>query len=386
MRICYLANAGSAHTIRWVEYFDKKGHDVHLISPKPLENNKVDNVKVHVLWEFPFQIRFISFILNLLSQYIQIKSLIRRIKPDIIHAHYITDYGHIGALSGFHPFVLSAWGSDILVSPKKSRSAKIQVQFALSKADAVITPSEYLKESLISQFGLPKNGARAIPWGTDLAVFHRGYHDDVKAIRRELGLADTSYLILSPRHMGVHYRIEYIVQAIPYILAKHPETVLILLKGASQDNTYESMIDNLCTELSVSGNIRIIRRELSPQEMAVLYNACDALVSIPKTDCFAISIQEGMVCGLIPVVADLEVYRQYLADGENAFFVDPENPQQIAQKLIYCIEHPELKERYYQMNTMIIEEKENWHKNMPTMEELYTSLLSASSQTRVRLT
>ena len=38
---------------------------------------------------------------------------IRLFKPDFLHAHYACSFGLIGALAGFHPYVLSVWGSDV---------------------------------------------------------------------------------------------------------------------------------------------------------------------------------------------------------------------------------------------------------------------------------
>lgn len=39
-------------------------------------------------------------------------------EPDILHAHYVTNYGLFGALCNFNPFVITAWGSDILIVPE----------------------------------------------------------------------------------------------------------------------------------------------------------------------------------------------------------------------------------------------------------------------------
>jgi glycosyltransferase involved in cell wall biosynthesis len=116
--------------------------------------------------------------------------------------------------------------------------------------------------------------------------------------------------------------------------------------------------------------------------MAILYNTADALISIPKSDQFSACIQEGMVCGMIPIVGNLEVYRQYLVDDKNAFFVDPENPKEIAQKIIYGVEHPELREKLYEINRKIIGEKEDWDKNTKKMEDLYLSLTQESKEIR----
>jgi len=380
MKICYIANGMSIHTQRWVKYFAEKGHEVHLISPRPFGDNNIEDVKLHVLKKVCPQIRIISYVINLPLYVIQVRRLVKRVKPDILHAHYVTNCGFLGALTGFHPFVLSAWGSDVLAAPKKSRIIKLMVKFALKKANSVSTTSQYLEAYLHKEFNLPQHKVSAIPWGVDLRIFHKGYEIEVKELRVNLGVDDSNFIILSPRHLKDHYRIEYIVQAMPYILARYRNVILILLKGAAEEKKYESQIDNLVKELGVAKNVRLIHKELKLKEMAALYNLSDALISIPKSDQFSSSIQEGMACGTIPIVGDLEVYHQYLTDGENALFVNAEDPEEIAEKVVYCIEHPEFKERFYAINRKIIEEKEDWDKNAQKMEELYMSLLAEKAK------
>jgi len=49
---------------------------------------------------------------------LKIRRLIKKIKPDIVHAHYVTQYGFCGAFSGFHPFIVSPGESDIAEQTK----------------------------------------------------------------------------------------------------------------------------------------------------------------------------------------------------------------------------------------------------------------------------
>ena len=133
-------------------------------------------------------------------------------------------------------------------------------------------------------------------------------------------------------------------------------------------------------KLGVADNIRFISRLLTPKEMAVYLNMADVLISIPKTDQFGSSIMEGMACGVIPIVSNIGVYKEYLTDGDTAFFAKPDNPEEISEKIIYCIEHPELKEKFYKINRKIIEEKEDWNKKAKKMEELYENLLRGTIQ------
>ena len=146
MKICYLADAKSIHTQRWVKYFADNGHEVHLISSGAFEGNDLGNVIFHQLKRVNPQKRIVSVPINLFFDLIQVRKFLKEICPDILHAHYVADYGIIGALTGFHPFVITAWGSDILIEPNKSKIIKVIVKFTLKQADLITCSGEYLRD------------------------------------------------------------------------------------------------------------------------------------------------------------------------------------------------------------------------------------------------
>jgi len=373
MRICYIADASNIHTQRWVKYFADKGHEVHLISPTPFEGNNIGNVELYLLKRVRPQIRMISFLIDALSYIVQTRKLVRKIKPDILHAHYIFGNGLLAALSGFHPLILSAWGSDILVDPHRSPIHRYTVRFALKRADLVTTTSRYLDEYIWQEFNVSPNKIKRISWGLDPNVFRKGYLNEVRMLRKNLNINGDAFTVVSPRHMCEHYGLEFIIRSIPHVIEKYPNSCFIFLRGFAMSTSYENKLRTMAENLGVKEYTRFVSRRLEPEEMAIYYNMCKVLISIPRTDQFGLCIAEGATCGVIPIVGNLEVYREYLTDGENAFFVDRENPKDIAEKVIHCIEHPELKERFYGINRKTVEEKLDWNKNAPRMEELYLS-------------
>ncbi|KAF5437630.1 Glycosyltransferase involved in cell wall bisynthesis [Candidatus Methanophagaceae archaeon] len=383
MKICYLANAKSIHIQRWLKYFADNGHEVHLISQESFGDCNIENVKLHLLKRLRPQMRFISFPANLFFEVIQVRRLIKKINPDIVHAHYIADYGFHGALSGFQPFVVSAWGSDVLRTPKgkiKSKVTRYSVTYALKKADAITTTAEFMKEYIIKKFTMSdSNKIVRIPWGIDLKIFYRGYDDEVKIHKESLEIIAHSPILISNRGMDPKYEIGNIIEAIPHVLESHSDAIFVFIRGYGSSK-FEDKMKSKAKKLGVADNIRFISRLLTPKEMAVYLNMADVLISIPKTDQFGSSIMEGMACGVIPIVSNIGVYKEYLTDGDTAFFAKPDNPEEISEKIIYCIEHPELKEKFYKINRKIIEEKEDWNKKAKKMEELYENLLRGTIQ------
>ena len=113
MKLCFLAGADSIHSVKWVKYFADRGHEVHWISLTPPTEGDVGNAKLYLTGRLSLRK---LYPLNLLLYAICVKRLIAKIKPDVLHAHYAGVNGLMGALSGFHPFVLTVWGSDVLIT------------------------------------------------------------------------------------------------------------------------------------------------------------------------------------------------------------------------------------------------------------------------------
>ncbi len=364
-KLAFLANGKSIHIKRWLLYFVDRGYDVHLMtfSPEPIEG-----VEIHSLEYFGRA----AYIIRALK----IRRIVKKVEPDILHAHYVSHYGVYGALTGFHPFIISVWGSDILRDPKDSMIRRYFISYALKRADIITTTAEFTGGYLVGTFDISRSKIVRIPWGVDLEVFTRGYINRIKEFRARLGISNNAPVILSNRHMDPKYEIESIINAIPHVLKSYPNAIFIFIRGAGSSK-FENEMKKKVKRMGIHPNVIFIQRFVTPREMAIYLNMADIFLSIPKTDQFGSSVIEGMACGSIPIVSDIEVYKQYLKDGVNAFFVDPDSPKEIAERIIYCIEHPEIKDEFYSINRRIVEEKEDWNKCAKKMEELYERLLAS---------
>jgi hypothetical protein len=106
MRLVYLADAPYVHTRRVVEHFAGKGHEVHVISFRPAE---IPSVTVHHVdgLERIGKARY-------LVHSRRVKSIVRDLQPDILHALHLTSYGFLAGLTGWQPSIVSVWGTDVL--------------------------------------------------------------------------------------------------------------------------------------------------------------------------------------------------------------------------------------------------------------------------------
>ena len=367
MRLCYLADAESIHTQRWLSYFADKGHEVHLLSLNSFGDYNIENVDLHPLKRLRPQIRDISFPINLLSDTIQVRKVIKKIKPDIVHAHFVANYGVLGALSGFHPFVVSAWGSDVLIAPKNSRIIKNLVKFTLKKADLVTCDGENSIDALI-KLGEKLQKIKIILLGVDTKEFNPNQRD--KKVREELKIFDPP-TVISVRNFDEVYDVESLIKAIPLVLKQVPNAKFIIGGSGSQ----ESYLKELAKSLGVWNSVRFTGW-LPRNEFVKCLASADIYVSTSLSDGgIAVSTSEAMACGLPVVVTNSGDNRKWIREGENGFVVPIRDPDTLAEKIIYLLENEDVRKRFGNINRRIIKEKVDYEKNMKKMEELYKSVL-----------
>lgn len=363
MKTCFIADAISVHTQRWVRYFANRGYETHLISATPLGDGDIGQAELHVLKGLPPKIRFISPPINLLLYIIQIRRLIRKIKPNILHAHYVTDCGFLGALSGFHPFVLSAWGSDVLVDPANSRISRYSVKFALKRADLITTEGENAIEEMI-RLGADPDKMHLVLHGVDV----RKFNTKGKSLKEKHKISN-SPLVISTRNLAPIYDMETLIRAVPLVLEQVPEVKFVI----AGDGVQKNYLEDLAKSLNVLNSISFLGH-MPHQELPRYLRAAEVYVSTSLSDTISVSILEAMACGLAPVVTDIGDNRKWIEDRKNGFIIPTKRPDLLAEKIVYLLNNKELRDKMGKANQQLIVEKADYEKEMNKMGELYEEL------------
>jgi glycosyltransferase involved in cell wall biosynthesis len=364
VRICYLANASLVHTHRWVRYFVERGHEIHVIS---FENAQIEGTTVHVL-KLPVLVENATFALKMASIY-RIKSLIKRIDPDILHAHYVTNYGLFGALCNFNPFVITAWGSDVLIIPEArftSMTKKPIAKYALRKADLITCDAEHMKEAM-RRLGIAPEKITIIYFGVDTRKFSPG--EKSEELRAKLGIYD-SPSVISLRNLEPLFDVESLIKSIPLVLEEIPKSKFVIAGKGYE----EKRLRELAKTLGVSDNVKFIgfiQNDKLPQYL----NSMDVCVSTSLSDAgIAASTAEAMACELPVIVTDVADNRKWVEDGVNGFLVPIKDPKFLAKKIIYLLQNEMMRKKFGKVNRKIIEERNNYYKEMEKMEAIYEEL------------
>ena len=364
MKICYIANAASLHTQRWVSGLVKRGHEVHLISE---QEANIEGVQLHRLTTLAPRMWAVSKYLNVPLWAISVKRMVKEIKPDIIDAQYVIVEGFLGAFSGFHPLVLTAWGSDILIAPKQKRIHRSMVKYSLKRADLIVCRTPFMKEEII-RLGANPGKIERIFLGVDTAKFNPSLRSE--QLRQELDTSDSQPLVISIRNLAPLYNVEALVRAIPLVLKEVPQAKFLIAGGGPQKNYLEKLSQSLGTKDSVRFVGQIPHDEL-PRYLA----SSEVYVSTSLSDGVPSSLLEGMASGLAPVVTDIPANRLWIEDSKNGFLVPIKDAEALAIKISQLLKDGKTRNKFGEISRRIVQEKGEHKTQLEKLESLYLKLL-----------
>jgi len=326
MKILLLGDPESVHTQRWANALAKKGIRVSLFG---LYEYKPD-------WFHPSISIFVpkSYLrikskpdgslskLLYLQNIFALRKFIKKNVPDIIHAHYASSYGLLGALSRFHPFIISVYGSDIYTFPQKNIFTKNLIKFNLLMADRLLSTSnvmvgetrKYTKKHIV-----------VTPFGIDINVFYPFYS-------KELLFDKNDIIIGTVKTLEDKYGIEYLIRAFKIVKNKYPYLPLkLLLVGKG---TKEFKLKKIVYELDLADATKFTGF-IDYDEIPKYHNMLDisVFVSIDDSESFGVSVLEAMACGKPVIVSNAGGLPEVVEKDVTGLIVGKENVVQTANAI-----------------------------------------------------
>jgi glycosyltransferase involved in cell wall biosynthesis len=342
MKKLLLVGSNTIHTYNYVKLIENYFDDILLITNEKREG-------------FDLKSKLFNFSLTLTNLYKttkEIRKTINEYKPSIIHVHQVNSYALYTILANRKakiPVVITAWGSDILVSPKKSNILKFIVKFILRKADFLTSDSQYMLEDM-QKLQNPKNKILLANFGIDLPNFKR----------------DKANVIYSNRLHKPLYRIDTIIDIFhEFIQLNQEDWKLVIAATGEETDHLKAKVESL----KLNSKIEFVGW-LSPKENAEWYAKSRFWISIPESDATSISLLEAMSHECIPIVSDLPANREWITNGKNGIIVSQYDPSIFEEAL-----HLNLEEAI-QININLIANNATKEVNSAKFIELYSKLMN----------
>lgn len=304
LRILVAGWLNSPHVVAWVNAVAAAGHEVNLAGRTAPQWQEIEvPAKVYRL---PADGPPLARSLRMSRALAEVAAEVR---PDLVHAHWLPEFGWMASREQLKPLVCSAWGSDVLLlrGVGRRRSKK-----ALDGADLVLASSKHLAEASRVLAGRELR-VEVLRWGLDFKRFSPG---DRTAARQALGLDGGGPLIVSVRGFDEVYNPGLLLEAFARINALRPDARL-LFKHESQN--VPPKIKAEVERRSLNGAVKIFGR--GSGEMADVYRAADVVVSISSSDSSPRSVWEALACGRPVVISDLPWARDELVPERHALLV-----------------------------------------------------------------
>ncbi len=367
MKVLFIAPLNSIHSKRWISYFAQRDFEVSVISICK-QTVDIDNAEIHIIEppepitrKLPFLLYYMFFCRAFEKE---VNKVIQSIHPDVIHVHWIDNFACMTVMKKKTPLVLTAWGSDVLIDPRNGISTRWCLKQVLKKADCITCDAEHLKKQMVV-YGAAPHKIKIIYFGTNVEDFNPGKKDT--NIREELNFEQGTEIIISLRALKPIYDIATFVRAIPRVLKSHENARFVIVGDGSE----KEILQKLAKDLGVDSQVRFVGR-LSDSDLQRYTASADIYVSTSLSDGgLAASTAESMASKVPVVISDFGNNRDWVEDNENGLLFPLKDFEKLAEKILYLLHNPEIRERFAEKGRNTIESRNNYHKEMAKVSAVY---------------
>lgn len=391
MRILFVAMADSIHTKKWISQLDSLGWDLHLFSSrdnglvhKDLQNSTVYHsiYNVKEACDRSIKRRGIPIIgrrsailgREVLKEFIpryrviQLKRVIRKIKPDIIHSlefqhsGYLTLEAKQGMVENFPPWIVTNWGSDIYLYGRLPEHQD-KIRKLLSSCDYY--SCECQRDVRLAQtFGYRK---RIFPVLPNTGGF------DVKATAklRSSEKASTRSLIMLKGYQNWSGRALVGLRALERCSDLLKSYRLVVYSAAS-DVILASKLFSESTGIPVT----IVPKDTSNNEIQKLHGQARISIGLSISDAISTSLLETMALGSFPIQSWTACADEWIQDGENGLIVPPEDPEVVEGAIRKALTDDDLVDTAAKINYLLIEERLDRTMLSRKAQDMYNAIVS----------
>lgn len=361
MKILLLADTYSEHTEKWALGLANSGIHVGIFSFNKASYDWHHHDNITVFFEPEKKINAESTLTKLAYlKYVNVlKKIIKHFNPDILHAHYATSYGLVGALTGFHPFVISSWGTDVMKFPNKNIVAKSILKYNFKNADLLCATS-YTISDYISK--ITKKGVEVVPFGIDSERF--------KPAKVNSLFQESDYVIGTVKPLEKLYNQEVLFDAFARLKPKYPNIKLLIVgTGAHEDKLKEK-----AKALKLENDI-VFTGRIPFEDVNKYYNMMKIMVNISEYESFGVSVVEAMACEVPVIVTNVGGLKEIVKDDTLGLKVDKPGVEETAAALEKLINDEKFYKEIAVNSRAHVLANYEWKSNLNTMINLYKGLL-----------
>lgn len=302
------------------------------------------------------QIKFNQLYFTALNEYVKTNGI-----PALIHVHVILKAGLIALWAKRKwniPFIISEhWSVFLEEANYKAKDLPVFYQWAIKRilknAIALTTVSDRLGKAIMKKYNAPRY--TVIPNVVDHYIFFPGHKNHNESLQ-----------IIHASNMVYEKNIESILKAF-VILKKNKFAAVLHLFGPAPGS-----IKLLSKELGLDDTV-FFRDEVDQDVLAYEMQQSDALLLYSRFETFGCVLIEANAVGIPVIVSELPVFHELIAENLNGMFVEADNSEALANKLI---EFGKLRESFDKNQIVVSTHKFSFSNVAIQFDKLYGKLIT----------
>jgi len=373
MRILYFSRNYTPHDFRFLYSLSKTEHEIFYLkleaNQRQVEDRPVPENVQQVLWaggqrEFRWS--------DLPRFALDFRRVVKRLKPDIVHAGPIQTCAFIAVLSGFHPILTKSWGYDLVKDADSSRWMQWVTRYTLKRSAFFTSDANVTRDKAVS-FGMKPENIVVFPWGVNIERFHPVKEERGKkkatSSKKKLSVSSKQskeITLFCSRTWEAIYGVDVLAKAFVKVAQTNPNVNLILLGGGSQGANIRRILMNGGVMERVHFGGQVGQRDLPRW-----YHMADIYISPSHVDGSSVSLLEALACGMPCLVSDIAGNKEWVEEGVNGWLFRDGDVDDLAEKILLTIKSRRSWGRIGKTARMIAEERADWKKNFGKLLEAY---------------
>lgn len=278
------------------------------------------------------------------AAYRELKSVLRRYQPDIVHTHSAKG-GILGRLAAHTVrvpgIVHTVHGAPF--GPYQGRGANAFYQacerYAAKRCHALISVADAMTDLMVSANIAPREKFTTIYSGMEVEPFLESHvHRD--RLRQELGFSPQHVVIGKIARLFELKGHEYVIEAARQLVALHPQARFLFVGDGMLRQRYEAMIASAGLE-----RYFVFAGLVPPTRIPEYVSAMDVLVHCSLREGLARALPQALLAGKPAVSFDVDGAREVVHTGETGFLLPPSEIPPLVEALAQLIVDPALRDR-----------------------------------------
>ena len=309
----------------------------------------------------------------------RLAQLLRREQVDIVQTHtfYPTMAGLVAAKMARTPLtILTRHHADFTTLFNKPVHRQID-RWHTWMADHVLSPSEFIKQCMVRYEKAPAERITVLPHGFDFELMKPSLSaEGRKALREEIG-GDSNFLIGTVARLNVEKGHEYLFQAVPGVVKKHPEALFIIVGAGPRREELEAMV----ADLKITDYVKFLGWRWDAWN---LIEAMDLIAHPSLHEPFGIIYVESMALERAVVTTSGSASPEIIDDGETGVIVPPRDSVALERAMLEVMRDPGRAHEMGREARRRAVDRFNFPKIMGEYERYYVEWLDRKSSRRFK--